>query len=230
MFKVGFLGRGRLGLDVLEGLLANPNIQVPVIVSCGATPEVEDTAARMQALAGERGIDYFATNRINKSEWEERLAGYGLDLAVAMLWLHTIDARIIGTARLGFINCHGGHLPKYRGNACANWAILNGEPFIGTSAHLMTPGELDNGPVILQDGVAIGEDSYIGDLIGELEEKGRRLVLASVEGFRTDAPGRGGSLLLLSPDPSRRRNRLARARRDGPPPRPRGEQALPRRL
>jgi methionyl-tRNA formyltransferase len=184
MFKVGFLGRARLGLDVLEGLLANPNLHVPVIISCGATPEVEDTAARMEAIAAERGIDYFATNHINKPEWEERLASYGLDLAVAMLWLHTINDRIIGTARLGFINCHGGHLPKYRGNACANWAILNGEPYIGTSAHLMAPGILDNGPVILQDHVEIGPDSYIGDLIGALEEKGRRLVLESVERFR----------------------------------------------
>ena len=185
MFTVGFLGRARLGLDVLEGLLANPNVRVPVIVCCGATPEVEDTSARMRALAAERGIDYFETNRINRPEWRERLAGYELDLAVAMLWLHTIDESIIATARLGFINCHGGHLPKYRGNACANWAILNGEPYIGTSAHLMAPGVLDNGPVILQDGVAIGDDSYIGDLIGELEEKGKRLVLASVEAFRT---------------------------------------------
>ena len=185
MFTVGFLGRARLGLDVLEGLLANPHVRVPVIVCCGATPEVEDTSGRMRALAAERGIDYFETNRINKPEWRDRLAGYDLDLAVAMLWLHTIDDSIIATARLGFINCHGGHLPKYRGNACANWAILNGEPYIGTSAHLMAPGVLDNGPVILQDGVAIGDDSYIGDLIGELEEKGRRLVLASVEAFRT---------------------------------------------
>ena len=185
MFTVGFLGRARLGLDVLEGLLANPNVRVPVIVCCGATPEVEDTSARMRALAAEHGIDYFETNRINRPEWRDRLASYDLDLAVAMLWLHTIDDSIIATARLGFINCHGGHLPKYRGNACANWAILNGEPYIGTSAHLMAPGVLDNGPVILQDGVPIGEDSYIGDLIGELEEKGRRLVLASVEAFRT---------------------------------------------
>jgi hypothetical protein len=49
----------------------------------------------------------------------------------------------------------------------------------------MAPGALDNGPVILQDRVEIGPDAYIGDLIGELEEKGRRLVLQSVEAFRT---------------------------------------------
>ena len=185
MFKVGFLGRARLGLDVLEGLLSNPNVQVPVIICCGATPEVEDTSARMERLAAEHGIDFFTTNQINRPEWQARLASYDLDLAVAMLWLHTINDDIIRTARLGFINCHGGHLPKYRGNACANWAILNGEPFIGTSAHLMAPGVLDNGPVILQDGVPIGPDTYIGELVAALEVKGRDLVLRSVEAFRT---------------------------------------------
>lgn len=184
-FRVGFLGRGKLGLEVLEGLLANPNITVPVIVSCGATPEVEDNAGRMAALAAEIGAEYFHTDRINKPEYRDRLAAHELDLAVAMLWLHTIDDSIINTARLGFVNCHGGHLPEYRGNACANWAILNGEPYIGTCAHLMAPGVLDNGPVILRDGVKIGPDSYIGDLVGELEEKGKALVLASVEAFRT---------------------------------------------
>jgi methionyl-tRNA formyltransferase len=185
MFRVGFLGRGRLGLHVLEGLLKNPAIEVPVIISCAATPEVEDNAGRMQEIALKRGIDYFATNLINKPEWEPVLAAYKLDLVVAMLWLHTIDERIISTSRLGFINCHGGHLPKYRGNACANWAILNGEPHIGTSVHLMVPGQLDNGPVILQDQVEIKPDSYIGELIEELEYKGERLVLKAVEAIRT---------------------------------------------
>src|SRR5688572_22033548 len=185
MFRVGFLGRGRLGLAVLEGLLANPQIEVPVIVSCGATPEVEDTTDRLRALAAEHGIDYFHTDRINRPEHEARLAGHGLDLAVAMLWLHTIDEAIIRTARLGFLNCHGGHLPKYRGNACANWAILNGESSIGTSVHLMTPGQLDNGPVIAQDRVEIGPESTIGEIISALELKGRRLVLEAVEAFRT---------------------------------------------
>lgn len=209
MFKVGFLGRARLGFDVLKGLLANPNVDVPVIISCGATPEVEDLADEMRALAYARGIDYFATNHINKPEWEERLAGYGLDLTVAMLWLHTLNDRIISTSRLGVINCHGGHLPKYRGNACANWAILNGEPFIGTSSHLMAPGVLDNGPVIMQDRVEIGPDSYIGDLISELEDKGKRLVLQSVEAFRT------GTATLMPQDEAEASYCYPRIPRDG---------------
>jgi methionyl-tRNA formyltransferase len=187
MFRVAFLGRGRLGLEVLEGLLANPAVEVPIVIACAATPEVEDVSARMGTLAAERGIDFFETNRLNNARFEGLLAERQVDLAVAMLWLHTIDERIIRTARLGFINCHGGHLPKYRGNACANWAILNGEPFIGISTHLMTPGQLDNGPVILQDMVEIGPDAYIGEIIAQLEERGRRLVLDSVEAFRTGA-------------------------------------------
>ena len=185
MFRVGFLGRGSLGLRVLEDLLAHRGIEVPVIVSCGATPEVEDTSSEMQAMAANRGIDYFTANQINKPEWAARLTRYHLDLAVAMLWLHTLDEHILATARIGFLNCHGGHLPKYRGNACANWAILNGEPFIGATTHLMEPNSLDSGPVLHQDIAPITPETTIGKLIGELEEKGRRLVLQSVEALRT---------------------------------------------
>jgi methionyl-tRNA formyltransferase len=184
-YTVGFLGRGRLGLRVLEGLLAYPNVHVPVIVCCGATPEVEDVSERMRTLAAERGIDFFATDRMAMPEWAERLASYRLHLAVALLWLHTIDAPVIATARDGFLNFHGGHLPKYRGNACANWAILNGEPHIGATVHLMAPGSLDSGPIVLQEFVPLGPESTIGEVTAEMEERGVRLVLAAVEAFRT---------------------------------------------
>ncbi|TMJ11475.1 MAG: hypothetical protein E6G94_15920 [Alphaproteobacteria bacterium] len=181
-YTVGFLGRGRLGLRVLEGLLADPNVRVPVVICCGASPEVEDVSERMRSLAAERGIDFFATNRIDAPE---RLAAYRLDLAVAMLWLHTLEAPVIATARDGFLNFHGGHLPKYRGNACANWAILNGEPHIGATVHVMAPGSLDSGPVVIQELVPLGPRSTIGEVTAEMEERGVRLVLASVEAFRT---------------------------------------------
>jgi methionyl-tRNA formyltransferase len=185
VFKVGFIGRGRLGANVFRRLLEDPHVQVPVAITCAATAEVEDTSIEIETLAQKHGVPYFETNNINKPEWPNLLRSYELDLVVAMLWLHTINDAVISTARLGFINSHGGHLPKYRGNACANWAILNGEPHIGTSVHLMTPGSLDDGPVLCQEIVPIDANTYVGELIGELEGRGERLVIDAVEALRT---------------------------------------------
>jgi methionyl-tRNA formyltransferase len=184
MFRVAFLGRGSLGLRVLKGLLANPNVEVPVIIACRATPEVSNAEADFARVAEAHQIDFYQTNYINKPEWVRLLRSYEADVAVALLWLHTIGREVIETTRHGFINFHGGLLPAYRGNACANWAILNGEEKLGATVHFMTPGDLDSGPIIRQETIPIGTDTYVGDLTRACEEVGVRLVLDAVESLR----------------------------------------------
>lgn len=182
--RVAFLGRGRLGMQVLDGLLQNPHLEVPVIFTCGATPEVglqEDEFARVAAA---RGIDFYQTNNINKPEWIEVLRRYEADVAVALLWLHTVNRGAIETTRHGFINCHAGLLPKYRGNAVLNWAILNRESEIGLTVHFMAAGDLDSGPVIKQERIPVGERTTVGDLFRQVDERGARLVLEAVEAVR----------------------------------------------
>jgi len=62
---------------------------------------------------------------------------------------------------LGILNAHGGDLPKYRGNACQAWAILNGEKRIGLCIHRMIGGELDSGDIIARDYLAIDHDTKV---------------------------------------------------------------------
>lgn len=59
-----------------------------------------------------------------------------------------ISQKVIDLFPLGILNAHGGDLPKYRGNACQAWAILNGETKIGLCIHSMIGGEVDNGNII----------------------------------------------------------------------------------
>ena len=58
------------------------------------------------------------------------------------------DKKIIDTFAHGIINAHGGDLPRYRGNACQAWAILNGEKEIALSAHLVEAENVDCGRII----------------------------------------------------------------------------------
>ena len=169
---------------------------MPVVITYRATLEVALDEGRFVAVADARRIPFFQIN-INKPEWVETLGRFDADLAVAMFWLHTIVREPIKTARLGFVNCHRGLLPKYRDNACSNWAILNDESEIGLTTHLMTPGKLDSGPILEQRRVPIYLDTYIGDLITQIVDIGAELVLNSAEVLRT------GTLTPVPQDPAK---------------------------
>ena len=72
-----------------------------------------------------------------------------------------ISTKILGLARLGAFNMHGSLLPKYRGRAPINWAVLHGEPRIGMTLHRMVKAP-DAGAIVDQEGVDIGPAGHGG--------------------------------------------------------------------
>jgi methionyl-tRNA formyltransferase len=76
-------------------------------------------------------------------------------LILSVYYRHMIGTNILGMPRLGAFNLHGSLLPKYRGRAPINWAVLHGEPRIGMTLHRMVKAP-DAGAVVDQEGVAIG--------------------------------------------------------------------------
>jgi methionyl-tRNA formyltransferase len=208
-FRVAFLGRGELGARVLEALLTNTQIEVPVVFTCRSSPEVGFDESHFERIAEQNGIPFFQSNNINKPEWISLLSRFKPDLAVAMLWVNTIGDEVIRTSRLGFLNCHGGMLPRYRGNACSNWAILNGEKEVGLTIHLMEPGKLDSGPIVIQDKIPISDTTTIRELTDTFTERGAELVIEAVELMRT------GTAELRPQDESRSLYCYPRLPRDG---------------
>jgi methionyl-tRNA formyltransferase len=86
----------------------------------------------------------------------------------------------LATTRLGGINLHGSLLPKYRGAAPVQWAILRGETETGNSVIQMTPG-LDAGPCLGQQHTPIDPDEDAGQLESRLAEMGAELVLRVID-------------------------------------------------
>ena len=112
-FRVAFLGRGSLGYRVLEGLLSNDAVEVCVIICCNPSSDVPLDKSHFRNLALEKKIDYFEANSINNESKKSLLQNCNIDIAVAMLWLNTISTELIKTAKHGFLNLHGGALPRY---------------------------------------------------------------------------------------------------------------------
>lgn len=83
------------------------------------------------------------------------------DIAISINYPGIIPQEIIDIFSLGILNAHGGDLPRYRGNACQAWAILNGEKQIGLCVHKMIGGELDSGDIIARSYFEIDIDTKI---------------------------------------------------------------------
>jgi UDP-4-amino-4-deoxy-L-arabinose formyltransferase/UDP-glucuronic acid dehydrogenase (UDP-4-keto-hexauronic acid decarboxylating) len=83
------------------------------------------------------------------------------DVAVSVNYSGVIPGKITDLFPLGVLNAHGGDLPRYRGNACQAWAIINGEDQIGLCIHRMIGGELDSGDLLARAYFPVDETTKI---------------------------------------------------------------------
>lgn len=133
----------------------------------------------MRALATEHGTPVHDPESINATTARMILASYQPDLLVVCDYGQILKPEVLELARLGGINLHGSLLPKYRGAAPINWALLNGELELGVTVIHMTP-QLDAGPAIAQGSILVGEDETAAEVEPRLAQLGVPLVMESI--------------------------------------------------
>jgi methionyl-tRNA formyltransferase len=101
--------------------------------------------------------------------WEERIRELKPDLILSMYYRNMIPTRLLNLAPLGAYNMHGSFLPRYRGRAPLNWAIINGEDHTGVSLHVMVK-EADAGEVVDQEKVFIGPEETAAAVLPRIRE------------------------------------------------------------
>jgi methionyl-tRNA formyltransferase len=106
--------------------------------------------------AREAGIPVHTPAGVNTPEWVERIAAWQPDLILSFYYRHMISTRVLALAPLGAFNMHGSMLPKFRGRAPINWAVVKGATETGMTLHRMVKAA-DAGAIVDQEGVAIGE-------------------------------------------------------------------------
>jgi methionyl-tRNA formyltransferase len=130
--------------------------------------------------AKELEIDVWLPDTVNSEASCGRIASLKPDLLVVCDYGEILAPAVLETARLGGINLHGSLLPKYRGAAPVQWAIIQGEAETGNSVIQMTPG-LDAGPCLGKQRIAIDPNETAGALEVRLAAMGATLVLDVVE-------------------------------------------------
>ena len=183
--KIIFLGTPDFAIQTLEALL-NTN-WIDVIAVCTQTDKEAGRGKQIVSppvknLALQKGILVLQTKRISKEkEIIEKIKELKPDIFVSSSYGQILSQEILDIAPV--INVHGSLLPKYRGAAPINWAILNGEKETGISI-MKTELSLDTGPIILQEKCNIDENETSVELFKKLSSLGAKTLIKALELIR----------------------------------------------
>jgi len=166
----------------------------------------------VKAYAREVGIDVFQPENINAPESVQRLREAEADLGVVVAYGALLSGEVLTTTTArGYLNVHASLLPKYRGAAPVNWAIMRGERETGVTIQRMTVA-LDAGPILAQKRLSIGEEETAGELHVRLCAEGASLLVSVLErmaaGERIPEHSQGGEPRSYAPKLSKRDGRL----------------------
>jgi methionyl-tRNA formyltransferase len=183
--RLVMMGTGPFAVPTLRALAAGRHELVGV-VSRPARVRAKEPPPPMHEAARELGLELWTPESINLPESVERLTALDADLLVVCDYGEILKPPVLASTRLGGINLHGSLLPKYRGAAPVQWAVLNGDQETGVTVIHMTPG-LDAGPQLAQRAIAIDPDETAGELEARLAPLGAEEVVRVVEELATDS-------------------------------------------
>ncbi|NEZ46009.1 methionyl-tRNA formyltransferase [Clostridium niameyense] len=119
----------------------------------------------------------------NDEECIKKLKEIKPDFIIVVAFGQILSKEVLDIPKVGCINLHASLLPKYRGAAPINWAIINGEKQTGNTTMFMDVG-LDTGDMLLKSYVDVTEDMTAGDLHDILKEDGANLLVETIKGLK----------------------------------------------
>ncbi len=158
-----FMGTPEFSVPVLKKIHNELGIKAVVTV-----PDKEQGRGRrlipsaVKRAAMEFGLPVLQPEKLKDEKFRDRLAAFEPDIIVVVAF-RILPAMIFNLSRLGTFNIHASLLPKYRGAAPINWAIINGEKKTGLTTFLIEE-KVDTGNILLQDEFEIPENFTAGDL------------------------------------------------------------------
>jgi len=183
MMRVIFLGTPDFAVPTLEKLIAWPEAEVVAVVAQPDRPAGRGNKLRKPAtaqVAEAHGIQLLQPEKLSRSpETVEAMRVLEPDVLVMVAFGQILKKPVLYMAPHGVVNLHGSLLPKYRGAAPINWAIINGETTTGITTMFSDEG-VDTGKMLLKRDVAIGPNATAGEIALELAVIGADLVIETL--------------------------------------------------
>lgn len=145
-----------VGVRCLKVLLAH-DVDVRLVVTHSDEPGENIWFGSVAQTAAEYEIPVIAPANVNTATIVSRIAGVKPDFLFSFYYRQMLKPALLTVPSWGALNMHGSLLPKYRGRAPVNWAVLHGERETGATLHYMTD-KPDNGDIVAQRGVPILPD------------------------------------------------------------------------
>ena len=180
--NIVFMGTPDFAVESLKSLQQAGNNILAVVTNTdkpkGRGNKVVSTPVKDYAL--EHNIKIYQPSKIrNNVEFMEEMKKLKPDLFCVVAYGKILPEELLNIPKYGSINVHGSLLPKYRGAAPIQWAILNGDKTTGITTMFMDAG-MDTGDMILKQKVEIGEDETTGELWDRLSKIGAKLLVETV--------------------------------------------------
>lgn len=182
--NIVYLGSGGFGVKCLEAIKASKHI-IKLVVTQPSRPagrgrQSRPTAVRQWVSAQGEEIHLIETDDVNSTQVFERIAAEKPDLIVVIAFGQKIGNELIKLPPKGAVNVHASLLPKYRGAAPVNWAIINGEEKTGISI-ITLADKMDAGSILSQAQVAIQPGETAGQLHDRLADAAVPLLMDTIE-------------------------------------------------
>lgn len=176
--KVLFCGTPAFGLPTLELLFEQKDFSVAAVLTQPDRPKGRGRGAvpsPIKEAALKAGVPVHQPEKLRSQEAMKLVEGIQPDASVVIAYGQIIPRNLLDIPRLGWINLHGSLLPKYRGAAPVQRAILAGEKRTGLTIMRIDAG-LDTGPILEQKEVQIGADETTAELLTRMSGLGAPLM------------------------------------------------------
>jgi methionyl-tRNA formyltransferase len=157
--NIGYFADGPWSHEAIKLISETAGINISFIV-----PRYDTQDPVLKEWAEKLNVPYIPCRNVNSSEFIRDIKKYDADLFISMSFNQILKKEIINFPKLGFINCHAGSLPFYRGRNPLNWALINGESSFGITVHYVDEG-IDTGDIIEQRLYPISLSDDYGSLL-----------------------------------------------------------------
>ena len=183
MLNIVFMGTPDFAKESLKCLVeANHNILA--VVTNPDKPQgrgMKMIGSPVKEYAMEKNLRIYQPIKVrNNEEFINEIKQINPDLIVVVAYGKILPQEILDIPKYGSINVHGSLLPKYRGAAPIQWAVLNGDKTTGITTMYMDAG-MDTGDMILKQEVEIGDDETTGELWNRLTKIGGELLVKTLD-------------------------------------------------
>jgi methionyl-tRNA formyltransferase len=179
--RIVFMGTPDFAVPSLDILVTN-GWNVVGVITAPDKPQGRGKKLGMSAVksyAEEKGLHILQPTNLKSEEFLDELRELKADLQIVVAF-RMLPEVVWQMPPLGTFNLHGSLLPKYRGAAPINWAIINGEKETGVTTFFLKH-EIDTGDILFQEKEPISDDDNVGTVYERLMKKGAGLVLKTVE-------------------------------------------------